>query len=70
MEYRVFLSHKSGVKKEAAWVSEGLKPFGVSAFVAHENIHPTKEWQTRSENALASMDAFVALLTSKFHDSD
>jgi hypothetical protein len=68
--YRVFLSHKSEVKKEAAWVSEGLKPFGVSAFVAHENIHPTKEWQDEIENALASMDAFVALLTSKFHDSD
>jgi hypothetical protein len=68
--YRVFLSHKSEVKKEAAQVSDDLKLFGVSAFVAHENIRPTKAWQDEIENALASMDAFVALLTSKFHDSE
>jgi hypothetical protein len=67
--YRAFLSHKTEVKKETAELSEGLKPFGISAFVAHENIHPTKEWQDEIENALFSMDAFVALLTENFHDS-
>ncbi len=44
--------------------------FGISAFVAHADIQPTKEWQEEIENALASMDAFVALLTEGFHESD
>jgi hypothetical protein len=67
--YRVFLSHKAEVKRETAELKERLQPFGVSCFVAHEDIHPTKEWQDEIENALASMDAFVALLTPDFHDS-
>ena len=68
-EYRVFLSHKNEVKKETAELKEKLRVFGISAFVAHEDIHPTKEWQDEIENALFSMDAFVALMTEGFHDS-
>lgn len=67
--FRVFLSHKAEAKKEAAQLSEALKVFGISAFVAHENIRATKEWQDEIENALTSADAFVALLTEKFHNS-
>ena len=67
--YRVFLSHKAGVKVETARVKEGLCAFGISSFVAHEDIHPTKAWQDEIENALNSMDAFVALLTEDFHNS-
>ena len=67
--YRVFLSHKNEVKKETAELKEKLKLFGISGFVAHEDIHPTKEWQDEIENALFSMDAFVALMTDEFHDS-
>jgi hypothetical protein len=67
--YRVFLSHKADVKKETAQLKEQLEPFGISSFVAHVDIHPTKEWQDEIENALASMDAFVALLTDNFHES-
>jgi TIR domain len=68
--FRVFLSHKAGVKKETAELKERLALFGISAFVAHTDIKPTKEWQEEIENALASMQAFVALLTSTFHESD
>ncbi|TDY02858.1 TIR domain-containing protein [Thiohalophilus thiocyanatoxydans] len=68
--YRVFLSHKSEVKADVAGVKEKLKLFGVSAFVAHQDIHPTKEWQNEIENALFSMDSFVALMTKNFHESD
>lgn len=67
--YRIFLSHKTEVKKESAHIKERLAVFGISSFVAHTDIHPTKEWQDEIENALASMDAFVALLTEKFHES-
>ena len=69
-EFRLFLSHKSEVKEEAAKLAADLKTYGVSAFVAHEDIQPTKAWQDEIENALASMDGFVALLTGGFHDSE
>jgi hypothetical protein len=68
--FRLFLSHKSEVKKETAALKESLQLFGVSCFVAHMDIHPTKLWQDEIEIALASMDGFVALLTEKFHESD
>ncbi len=68
--FRVFLSHKADVKKETADLKERLRLFGISCFVAHEDIHPTKAWQDEIENALASMDGFVALMTANFHDSD
>ena len=68
--FRVFLSHKSEVKKETADLKERLRIFGITCFVAHEDIHPTKTWQDEIENALASMDGFVALLTPNFHDSN
>jgi hypothetical protein len=38
--YRVFLSHKAEVKRDVAQVKEQLSYFGLSCFVAHEDIHP------------------------------
>jgi len=68
--YRLFISHKTEVKKETAELKEKLKLFGISGFVAHEDIRPTEEWQSEIENALFSMDAFVALMTEDFHESN
>ncbi|MEK7224855.1 MAG: toll/interleukin-1 receptor domain-containing protein, partial [Bacteroidota bacterium] len=67
--FRVFLSHKTEVKSETAALKDRLKIYGISCFVAHEDIYPTKEWQNEIENALHTMDSFVALLTEGFHDS-
>ncbi|WP_196812807.1 MULTISPECIES: toll/interleukin-1 receptor domain-containing protein [unclassified Afipia] len=69
-DFRLFFSHKTEVKRETAAVKEALRHYGVSAFVAHEDIHPTKEWQDEIENALATMDGFVALMTKEFHESN
>jgi TIR domain len=69
-QFRLFLSHKSDIKKEAHSLKETLRAYGISAFVAHDDIVPTKEWQEEIENALATMDGFAALLTSGFHDSN
>jgi hypothetical protein len=68
--YRVFLSHRSQVRKRTAALKEGLERFGISAFVAHADIHPTKAWQDEIESALSTMDAFVALMTEHFHESE
>ena len=67
--FRLFLSHKSEVKKQTAELKERLLLYGISCFVAHADIRPTKTWQDEIENALSTMDAFVALMTDKFHDS-
>lgn len=68
--FRLFMSHKAQVKRETAQLKTDLEAYGISAFVAHEDIHPTRAWQDEIENALASMDGFVALMTPDFHESD
>lgn len=67
---RVFLSHKATVKVETSQLKQTFIRCGIAAFVAHEDIEPTQEWQREIERALFSMDALVALLTPDFHDSD
>lgn len=67
--YRVFLSHKSEIRAQTARLKEELAKLGIAAFVAHEDIEPTRLWQDEIESALASMDAFVALMTEDYHDS-
>jgi hypothetical protein len=57
-------------KKQVFHLQRHLAPFGISAFVAHADIKPTKQWQIEIEKALATMDALAALLTEKFRDSD
>jgi len=68
--FRIFLSHKASYKVETAQLKNALLRFGVTCFVAHEDIEPTREWQTEIENALFSMEACIALLTTDFHNSD
>lgn len=69
-EARIFLSHLATNKVETTQLKEELESFGISAFVAHEDIEPTKEWQTEIESALATMDALVALLAQGFKGSN
>lgn len=68
-KFRLFLSHKSEDRKQTAALKSRLQLFGVSCFVAHEDISPTKTWQDEIENALATMDGFVAAMTENFHES-
>jgi hypothetical protein len=68
--FKLFLSHKSECKVEVAEMKKKFARFGVSAFVAHEDIHPTQEWQDEIENALFSMEGFVALMSEDFRDSN
>ena len=43
--------------------------YGIVGFVAHEDIHPTLEWQIEIERALQAMDAFIAVHTPGFSQS-
>jgi hypothetical protein len=66
---RVFLSHKSEYKNETANLKEELSKHNITCFVAHEDVEPTREWQSEIENALFSMDVLVALMTEGFQNS-
>lgn len=68
-EARVFISHLTSYKKETYQLKEELDSYGISAFVAHEDIEPTREWQIEIESALASMDGLIAMLTPGFCES-
>ena len=69
-QVRVFLTHKSSVKTQTSQLKQSLVRCGVAAFVAHDDIEPTEEWQREIERALFSMDALVALLSEDFHNSN
>lgn len=69
-EARVFLSHLAIHKKETSNLQLELRKFGISSFVAHVDIEPTKQWQSEIESALSTMDALVALLAVGFKESN
>ena len=66
--FRVFISHKVEDKSKAMELKKSLAKYGITAFVAHEDIDPNKEWLATIENALLSMDAFVALITKGYNE--
>jgi len=67
--FHLFLSHISAHKAAVADLKRELRPYGVAAFVAHEDIEPSLDWQAEIELALRSMHAMAALLTPGFHAS-
>ena len=67
---RFFLTHLASHRKLAADLQEALWGYGISAFVAHNDIEPTQEWQTEIETALATCHALVAMLHPGFHESN
>ncbi|HVY12922.1 MAG TPA: toll/interleukin-1 receptor domain-containing protein [Alphaproteobacteria bacterium] len=66
---RLFISHVHSVKKSAANLRDALQQYGISAFVAHEDIDTSDEWREEILRALMSMDVFAAILTSDFNSS-
>jgi hypothetical protein len=67
---RLFLTHLATHRELAAELQGALWAYGISAFVAHNDIEPTQEWQTEIETALATCHALVALLYPQFHESN
>jgi TIR domain len=67
--FRLFISHLSKDKRHATRLRDCLVPHHVSAFVAHQDIQPTLEWQREIERALNVMDAFLCIHTSGFSQS-
>jgi hypothetical protein len=67
--YKLFLSHLASFKVTISQLKNELEKYGISSFVAHEDIEPAKEWQVEIEKGLFSMDALCAILMPGFNDS-
>lgn len=68
--FRLFLSHLSTDKGVVTQLKDNLAAYGISGFVAHQDINPSHEWQAVIEAALQSCDALTAWLSDDFHASN
>ncbi len=68
--FRLFISHLSAHKRWAADLQDALLYFGISGFVAHNDIEPALEWQIQIETALSTCDSLIALMHGGFHESN
>lgn len=68
--FRLFLSHLASFKKTTSQLQAALRAYGISSFVAHVDIEPTREWMQEIEAALLSMDALAAILMPGFKESN
>ena len=67
--FRLFMSHLATQRAFVGELQEALLTYGISSFVAHNDIEPTAEWQAQIETALSTCEALVALLHERFHAS-
>jgi hypothetical protein len=67
---KVFISH---VHEDAGFAGDTKRlferHFGMTAFVAHDDIHPSKQWRDVIQVALSTCDAMIALTHPRFHQS-
>lgn len=68
--FRLFVSHTSTYKDAIGDLRFSLEYEGISAFVAHADIEPTRTWQDVIESALDTCDALAAYLTPDFPGSN
>jgi hypothetical protein len=67
---RIFISHLASRKAEVHEFAEVLRVVGFSCFVAHDQIRPSRSWQSEIERALRSADLLVAYVSPDFAKSD
>lgn len=61
-DIKLFISHRDADRKAAREIAKALSAFGVTAFVAHENIIAGNEWRSDLREALETMDAMLVLV--------
>ena len=59
----MFISHLTDDKSVAGDLKRVLGTLGISCFVAHEDIEPTKVWQDEIVKALKTTDALCVIVT-------
>lgn len=67
---RAFLSHIHQERHLAGEVKCRLaENYGITAFVAHDDIHPSRQWREAIKEGLGSCHVFVAFLHEGYHES-
>lgn len=66
---RLFISHRDAHKAKANELATSLESYGISSFVAHDTIQPTKEWRREIISGLETMEIMLLFLTDDFHES-
>ena len=67
---KIFVSHLSSNRERMSAMKSGLANWGISAFIAHEDIEASREWRDEVEAGLESMDVLVAVVEPGFKESD
>lgn len=67
---RLFVSHLSSNKSRMSALKSGLATWGISAFIAHEDIEASREWRDEVEAGLETMEVLVAVVEPGFKESD
>lgn len=67
---RMFVSHLSSNRERMSALKLSLANWGISAFIAHEDIEASREWRDEVEAGLESMDVLVAVVEPGFKESD
>jgi len=60
---KVFLSYHHNARNTASRLKDSLDVLGVDAFLAHEDLEPSVEWQKEILRALKYCDVFIPVLT-------
>ena len=67
---KLFISHTHSVASTAHEIAEELRWYGISPFVAHDDIEPTEEWIRVLHYALDTTEAMLTLHTDDFISSN
>lgn len=67
---KLFISHLSSNKERMSFMKSRFFKWGISSFIAHEDIEPSKEWRDEVEAGLETMEVMLAVVEPKFKDSD
>ena len=66
----VFVSYSTDDKILAGKIKQLLEGYGLSVFLAHDDIPPLCEWQEEISKNLDNCDVFIPILTGSFHMSE
>ncbi len=69
MPIKAFISYSHSDRVLAKNIKDELQKYGVSAFLAHNDIEPSEEWIKEILTALNSCDIFLPILTKSFSKS-
>ena len=67
---KVFISHLSSNRERMSALKQNLANWGISAFIAHEDIAASREWRDEVEAGLDSMELLIAVVEPGFKESD